>query len=168
MILREWLILINSIKSIPMKQTILTGLTWTISLLILIPSAMSQTPLKGLEDGLIKISCEGEPGVVILPNKQEELELLLKDNEPLKSLVGQLATQKLTPGLLESFLQIGRYGLGEFRRQSEGTSLALLSLVFNEKTLENVVRQAQSQWQEEMKEACAKPDNSREYIWKKP
>lgn len=132
------------------------------------PKAMSQLPSNFSEEEWIDINCEGEPSITLTPDKQEKIKAALSENKQLQNLLGELAAQEFSANLLDGFLAMAHYSLGEFRRQSEGTSLGLLSLFFDEKTLETLSNEVRSQWEKEMEKACLNQSTEEEYIWKKP
>ncbi|MEM8777711.1 MAG: hypothetical protein AAGF26_02325 [Cyanobacteria bacterium P01_G01_bin.49] len=149
------------------KSAIFMGLTAILTTLT--PSiAMSQSAIDPSEQGWINLSCDGEPGMTLNPDKQALIRAALADNEQLQSLFGELGEQKFTASLLDGFLAMANYGLGEFRRQSEGTSIGLLTLFLDEQTLEQVSQEVKSQWEQEMQQACLDRSTDREYIWRKP
>lgn len=143
-------------KSITLKiSASFLGLTSTF--LLLTPSAsLAQSSLNPLDKNWIELSCDGEPAMTLAPDKQAMIHTALADNEQLQSLFAQLASQKLTGTVLESFLAMANYTLGEFSRRSQGQSIALLTLFLNEQTLATLSEQVKSQWQQEIERACSR------------
>ncbi|MEA5510304.1 hypothetical protein VB715_11070 [Crocosphaera sp. UHCC 0190] len=136
------------------KATIFMGLIMTLASLTPL-KAMAQSSINPLEGEWIKLSCDGEPGMSLTPDKQEKIRAALAENEQLQSLFGEFATQRLTGSLLDGFLAMAQYSLGQFRRESEGKSMALLTLFFDDKTLDMVSKEVKAQWQQEMQQACS-------------
>ncbi len=148
------------------KSTIVMGLaSLTVSLMPNLALSQSINPLEG---EWINISCEDEPSITLTRDKQEMIRTALKGNEQLQGLFSQIAGQSLNEGLLESFLAIADYSLNEFRRQSEGQSMALLNLFFNEQTINTLFTEVRSQWKQEIDKACANQSTDEEYFWQKP
>ncbi|EAZ92132.1 hypothetical protein CY0110_24516 [Crocosphaera chwakensis CCY0110] len=134
----------------------------TVSLTPNLALSQSINPLKG---EWINISCEDEPSITLTPDKQEMIRTALKDNKEVQALFSQLARQPLTEGLLESFLSLADYSLNEFRHQSEGQSIGLLSLFFNEAMIDTLFTEVRSQWKQEIEKACADKSTNQEYFW---
>lgn len=133
----------------------------------LTPNLVLSQSINPLEEEWINISCEEEPSLTLSPDKQEMIRTALKDNQQLQGLFSQIAGQSLNEGLLESFLAIADYSLNEFRRQSEGQSMALLNLFFNEQTIDTLFTEVRSQWKQEIEKACANQATPQEYFWQK-
>ncbi|ACB51201.1 hypothetical protein cce_1851 [Crocosphaera subtropica ATCC 51142] len=155
----------SKISTFLKKSTILMGLA---SLIVsLTPNLVLSQSINPLEEEWINISCEEEPSLTLSPDKQEMIRTALKDNQQLQGLFSQIAGQSLNEGLLESFLAIADYSLNEFRRQSEGQSMALLNLFFNEQTIDTLFTEVRSQWKQEIEKACANQATPQEYFWQK-